>query len=181
MNARRRRLLAAAALAAPLAAWALPFASTERVLEGTDITWFFRGQFLLARESLARSAEPPRWNPTQYAGIPLLGNLQSHLYYPPNWIFLAVHPDNGYEIAVLLHMILGLAGCYRLARGFRIGRPGAVISSLAFVMSMCVTARAIPPSSQACARRRSCSTCSGGSWNSRPPRARHAWGPGPAG
>ncbi len=141
MNARRRRLLAAAALAAPLAAWALPFASTERVLEGTDITWFFRGQFLLARESLARSAEPPRWNPTQYAGIPLLGNLQSHLYYPPNWIFLAVHPDNGYEIAVLLHMILGLAGCYRLARGFRIGRPGAVISSLAFVMSMCVTAR----------------------------------------
>ncbi len=125
----------------PVLAWAAPFASPRRCLTGIDFQAYFRGHYVAAAKAFASEGELPRWNPYQYSGTPLEGNFQIHLYYPPNALFLLLPPDDVWEILVVLHVLLAALGTYRLARGFRVSRTGAVLAGLAFALSLSTGAR----------------------------------------
>lgn len=140
---RRRRWIAAAALAVPILVWSAPFWPRSRCLFGLDYNSYFRPHLILARDSLRKDGELPRWNPYQYAGTPYLGNLQCQLFYPPNWILFALPAEESYEFLAVLHLALAAWGAYRLARALRIGRTGAVLAALAFSMSMSLGARVL--------------------------------------
>jgi len=142
-SARRRRWIAGAALLIPVLAWSVPFVPRSRCLYGIDFNSYFRPHLMMARDCWLLDGEVPAWNPHQYAGTPYLGNLQCQIYYPPNWIFLALPPEESYEFLVAIHLLLAGWGTYRLARGFRIGRAGAVIAGLAFSLSFSLGARVL--------------------------------------
>jgi hypothetical protein len=60
----------------------------------------------------------PEWDPSTYCGLSFAGNLQAGLFYPPNWILLAIGafrgglPFKALEVVVLLHIWLAYFLCY---------------------------------------------------------------------
>ncbi len=75
----------------------------------------------------------PAWNPYQLAGTPTVGYLAGGLYYPPNWLSVAVpvHRALGYLLA--LHLALAGLGTWLLARCGGLSLPGASIAAVAFL------------------------------------------------
>lgn len=65
-----------------------------------------------------RTGRFPEWDPAQYCGIPLAGNIQAALFYPPGWLlYLAAlgkqHlPYMHLQVFVLLHYWLAFVLCY---------------------------------------------------------------------
>ncbi len=86
-----------APLAAGFQAQMEPWAS-EADLPGTDRQWspllwdgvaqFYPWRLFAARTM--RSGELALWNPHQMCGYPFVGNGQSALFYPPNWLLALV-------------------------------------------------------------------------------------------
>lgn len=141
LTPRQARWAAAAALAVPILALGLRFAGGSRSLHGQDYREYYRPHAVFAREQFRRDGELPRWNPTQYAGIPFLGNSQGNFYYPGNWLFLGMGPDTAFETLVLLHLLLAAFGTYRLTRRFGPGRAASAIAALAYALSFSVLMR----------------------------------------
>src|SRR5262245_55558577 len=141
LSPRRARLVAGAALALPILVLGLRFAVDANALKGHDFQAYFRPHAQFIRDSWRRDGELPRWNPYQYAGAPLLGSGNGQLYYPGNWLFLILSPEAAFVGVVLIHLLLGAIGMYRLARTFRLGRPAATLAAIAFSMSFAVIAR----------------------------------------
>lgn len=78
----------------------------------------------------------PTWNPYDNLGQPLLANVPSAVCYPPKIIFLLPmdYPTN-YHLYIVSHLLLASVTCYGCARGWQISRPGAALSSIAYVLS----------------------------------------------
>jgi len=51
-----------------------------------SVAQFYPWRVLLRRG--LRGGELPLWSPYQYCGYPLVGNGQSGIFYPPNWLLL---------------------------------------------------------------------------------------------
>jgi len=51
-----------------------------------SVAQFYPWRLLLHRAG--SSGELPLWNPYQFAGYPFVGNGQSAIFYPPNWLYL---------------------------------------------------------------------------------------------
>ena len=47
------------------------------------------------------------WNPYLYGGVPFLGNFQSALLYPPNWIYLLLPVNQAINVEMSFHVLLG--------------------------------------------------------------------------
>lgn len=138
---RKVRYAAAAALGLPVFLLCAPWLLSAKCLHGIDFASTYRPLVVLARENLAKEGELPRWNPYQYAGTPFLGNGQWSPYYPPNLLFLAMAPEEAFEIFVFLHLLLAAFGSYRLARAFRISRAGSVLAGITWALSFGLVAR----------------------------------------
>ena len=81
--------------------------------------WLFNGEVLfwgtpllqfwpwhkLVKEALLQG-EWPLWNPLLGNGAPLLANLQSAVFYPPNLIYLLMPVEQALTLSVILHLIL---------------------------------------------------------------------------
>ena len=110
--------------------------SSTRVLSnsGCDLGSYF--DFLAWRDfgfRELRHGNLALWNPHIYAGEPFLGNFQSALLYPPNWLYLVLPlgPATNWQIA--LHVFLGGLFMYLLAtrRGLH---PVACLAAAALLM-----------------------------------------------
>ncbi|NLO73153.1 MAG: hypothetical protein GX100_03440 [candidate division WS1 bacterium] len=91
------------------------------------LLWDSMAQFypwrLLLQRGFERS-ELPLWNPHQYCGYPFVGNGQSALFYPPNWLLAVIPADYFLGLSLALHWLLAGLLTYLLAR--RLGlRPAA--------------------------------------------------------
>lgn len=93
--------------------------------------------------------EFPLWNPLVYCGMPFAANPQTAAFYPPNIArsLLNVSPTPGSTqrslvILMALHLLLGAAGAYRLARAHGTGRAGAYAAAVAFTFSALMVRRA---------------------------------------
>ena len=86
-------------------------------------------------DSLHRYGRLPWWNPTAFCGMPLAGDPQAGLYYPPNWLHALVSADkcaSMFGFVILLHVLLGGWGMLWWLRGQGFGPAARLAGALAF-------------------------------------------------
>lgn len=86
----------------------------------------------LARHQLERG-ETPLWNPSSYAGTPLLGDMQSALLYPLTWLALLTSFEVALGWICVLKLFTAGFGTYLLARELRIRAGPAMVAALIYM------------------------------------------------
>ncbi len=128
-----------APLAAGFQAQMEPWAS-EADLPGTERQWspllwdgvaqFYPWRLLAARAM--RDGELALWNPHQMCGYPFVGNGQSALFYPPNWLLAPVDVKWGFGLLAALHYALAAVLTALLCRALGLGYLPAAFAAIAF-------------------------------------------------
>ncbi len=84
-------------------------------------------------ESLLRDGALPFWNPYALGGEPWLGNPQTALFYPPNWLLCLLTAPFWVGWMMAAHHLLGGAGMYRLCRRYGFEEPAALCGAVAYL------------------------------------------------
>ena len=100
----------------------------------SDPVWQFVPWLRYARRELL-AGRLPLWNPHQNGGVPLLGNFQSALLSPLSWPVLAFDADPGWNISLLLRMLLAATAAYAWLRDLGRARLSAALGAAAFALS----------------------------------------------
>ena len=141
-SSRSRTWLAVAALLLlPLLCF-LPAALHRGVFFVHDIQYFFF-PFHAATAALSQQGELPLWNPYAFSGMPLLGDAQSALLYPPNWLFLVLPADIAFSWVVLLQFFIAGIGMYFFLRTLRLSALPAFVGAVVFMLCGFMTARVV--------------------------------------
>jgi hypothetical protein len=74
----------------------------------------------------------PLWNPYNFAGTPLLANMQSAVFYPLNFILLLLPFSLGWSLLVLLQPLLAALFLYLYLRRMNISPSASLLGSIAF-------------------------------------------------
>jgi hypothetical protein len=90
----------------------------------------------------------PLWDQNTLAGHSFVGETQTGVFYPLNLIWLLIL-GSSYGIGprsldplIVVHLLIGSAGMYALARSFGVRRPAAVITGVVFAYTGAVFSRA---------------------------------------
>lgn len=116
--------------------------------------WLFQGQVLfwgtllfqfwpwhrLVKESLL-AGQWPLWNPLLGNGTPLLANLQTAVFYPPNLLYLLMPVAHGLTFSVVLHLMLAGLFMYLYTRQIGLIPFAATVSALAYMFSGYIVGR----------------------------------------
>jgi len=119
-------------------------ATGRAVFVGHDIQYYFYPYHAAAAEMIAQG-HPPLWNPYAFSGFPLLGDGQTALFSPPNWLFLLpwLSPAVALNWAILLQFSIAALGTYGFARAVGLGRVAACVAAVAYAFGGFMTARVI--------------------------------------
>ena len=111
----------------------------EVIFWGTPLFQFWPWQSLV--KTAVWQGEWPLWNPLLGNGTPLLANLQSAVFYPPNWLYLFLPVEHGFTLSVVLHLML--AGLLMTLYGRQLElRPfAAVVMGITFMLSGYIVGR----------------------------------------
>ncbi len=119
--------------------WMLPWAAEQApVKEPVQWqAWWWDGvaQFYPWRVQLHRWLSRgiwPLWNPQQFCGYPFVGNGQSAMFYPPNWLYAFIHPRAGMALSAALHSLLAAYLAFALCRVIGLGAWPAVFGAIAY-------------------------------------------------
>ncbi len=115
--------------------WSASAPSAQSARQWDSLLWDSVAQFYpwrLLTHQAARNGELPLWNPFQFCGYPFAANGQSALFYPPNWLYFAVHPRRAMGVSAALHYLLAAIFVFGLSRALGAGRLAALFSSAAF-------------------------------------------------
>jgi len=74
----------------------------------------------------------PIWNPYLMCGVPLIAEIQSGLFYPPNIVFRIFPLDIATNISLFIHLYLLALATYCCGRQIHISRAGAMIAASVF-------------------------------------------------
>ncbi|MGQ9850533.1 MAG: hypothetical protein ACUVSU_10850 [Aggregatilineaceae bacterium] len=88
-----------------------------------------------------RAGRLPAWNPYLGGGAPLLANYQTAIFYPPNWLMLALPGPLAMSLGALLHILWAGAGMWLLTGALGYSPFGRGISSLSYALSGYLIAR----------------------------------------
>lgn len=107
-----------------------------------DLQYYFYPYHKLVADIVA-SGELPLWNPYAFGGMPLVGDGQTALFYPPNLLFFVLPAEHALALAVLVHYGLAGAGTYGYVRQLGLVRPAAAIAALAFMFNGFLVSRVV--------------------------------------
>jgi hypothetical protein len=88
----------------------------------------------LARHQVDNGALP-LWNPSSYAGTPLLADLQSALLYPLTWLGLLMPFGVALGWICALKLLTAAVGTYMAGRALRLGPGPAFVAALVYAFS----------------------------------------------
>ena len=74
----------------------------------------------------------PFWNPYLMCGVPLIAEIQSGLFYPPNIVFRIFPLDIATNFSLFIHLYLLALSAYCFARQIHVSRAGALITGSVF-------------------------------------------------
>lgn len=100
----------------------------------SDPVWQFVPWLELAGREL-RAGRLPLWNPHQDGGVPLLGNAQSALGTPLVWPALLLGVRRGWNLSLLLKLLLALGGAWAFLRERGRSAPASALGAIAFALS----------------------------------------------
>lgn len=98
-----------------------------------DTTNIFIALKSYQKTSLQQYDQFPTWNPYSLLGMPWLGNPQSSLFYPPNWVFFFVDALKSISWMMILHHWFAGFGAYLLGRKYRLSFLSSLLSGIAFL------------------------------------------------
>ncbi len=107
-----------------------------------DVHQYFYPYHLVSA-NLLRSGQLPLWNPYTFGGLPLLGDGQTAMFYPPNWLFFVLPGFLALNWAILLQFSIAGAGMYLCARSFGAGPLAALLAGLAYMFCGMLTGRVV--------------------------------------
>ncbi len=105
----------------------------EVLFWGTSLLQFWPWHSLVKTALL--NGEWPLWNPLLGNGTPLLANLQSAVFYPPNLLYLILPVEHALTLSVVIHLILAGLFMYLYTQQLGLLPFAAVISALAYMFS----------------------------------------------
>ncbi|MFH2202519.1 MAG: hypothetical protein ABIJ96_05360 [Elusimicrobiota bacterium] len=85
-----------------------------------------------AAASEIQSGRLPFWNPYVFAGLPLLANSQSAVFYPPAVLLRMFPLAYAFTLYALLHLLLAALGMYLLLRSCRVDAAMSALFTAAF-------------------------------------------------
>ncbi len=88
------------------------------------------------RKMVGRALREGRWplhNPHEATGMPLMGDPQSAVMYPPTWLFALMAPKSAYAVTLFLAFSLAGGGAYVYLRRIGLIRPAACFGAAAFM------------------------------------------------
>lgn len=106
---------------------------------GTPLLQFYPW-WTLASAAL-RAGQIPLWNPYVGNGAPLVANLQSAVFYPPNWLYLLGPMEWMMGVIAVLHVLWAGLGMFAFARALGLRPFSAAVSGLSFMLSGYLIAR----------------------------------------
>ncbi len=99
------------------------------------LLWDSVAQFYPWRVLLRRGlcgGELPLWSPYQYCGYPLVGNGQSAIFYPPNWLLLILPAAQFLGVSLALHFFIAGLLTFCFCRLLRLSVIPALFAALGF-------------------------------------------------
>ena len=115
--------------------WAPFFPRAEiRAPALSDPVWQFVPWLELGRSELA-AGRVPLWNPHQSGGAPLLGNAQSAFASPLIWPILLAGVASGWNVSLLLRLVLAFASAFLWLRELGRSASGAALGAVAYGLS----------------------------------------------
>lgn len=148
MRSRSRLQLHRSSFVPPLVLGVVPFilfaplSLLWRVFSAHDVQAYFFPYHVLPAKMLAEG-HLPLWNPFVFSGIPLLGDGQTAMFYPPNWLFFLLPGPAALNYVLLLQFSIAGIGTYLFARSLGLWRLPAIISALAYMFCGFLTARLV--------------------------------------
>jgi hypothetical protein len=109
---------------------AFPYPSADA--HYSDITLAHYPYAIYLRQALLVEHRLPLWSSLILSGSPLAANPLSGLWYPPGWLALLFPLPLGFNLLVLLHLLLGGLGMLLFLRSQGLSRPPAVLGALGF-------------------------------------------------
>jgi hypothetical protein len=100
----------------------------------SDVITAFAPYYALVTRAF-REGEWPLWNSLEFAGMPLLANAQSAVFYPPRVLHLLFEQHRATTLYVLLKLWLCGMTAFFCARGIGMGVPFARLFSVAWMLS----------------------------------------------
>jgi hypothetical protein len=109
---------------------------------GGDFANYVLPYSIYAGQAWAAGRWPPLWNPDVFMGVPYLANLQASTLYPPYLAFALAPAALALAWIQALHVGLAGAGMYLYGLyGARLGRPGATVAAVIFMVGPYLTAQ----------------------------------------
>jgi hypothetical protein len=107
----------------------------------SDLTVTFWPNMWFLAESLRQYGQIPLWRPLIMGGAPFVGNPQSALFYPPNWLFLFLPVTRTFHLLIGLHLLGAGAAMYGLVRcSYCCSRFAAVVAAIGYMLTSKLTA-----------------------------------------
>ncbi|QDU09167.1 YfhO family protein [Gimesia aquarii] len=85
------------------------------------------------KDSIERQQHIPYWNPYSLLGVPVLGNPQTSLFYPGNWIFFFTNALSTMSWVLIFHHWWAGWGTYLLARKYQLNFFSSILSGIIFL------------------------------------------------
>jgi len=120
----------------------VPITLVRRVFSAHDVQGYFFPYHVLPARMLAEG-HLPLWNPYVFSGIPLLGDGQTAMFYPPNWLFFLLPGSAALNYVVLLQFSIAGIATYLFARALGLWRLPAFIAGVSYMFCGFLTARVV--------------------------------------
>lgn len=107
---------------------------SPEVMRGIDygnVHHAYRGYF---RQSIL-DGEFPFWNPYTFLGRPFMADPETAVWYPATWLYLVFSDSVAYCLGLSVHVFLGMAGMFLVARRWNCSVILSVFAGLVFVVS----------------------------------------------
>jgi hypothetical protein len=114
----------------------------QRVFFKHDVQHYFYPYHVLPTRLVAQG-QLPLWNPYAFSGIPLLGDGQTALFYPPSWLFFALPSAAALNYDVLIQFSIAGLGLFLYARSLGLWRLPALLGAIAYMFGGFMIARVV--------------------------------------
>jgi len=77
----------------------------------------------------------PLWNPTIFAGIPWLADVNQSVFYPSTLLFMVFYPATALNLTIILQMLVAMLGMYLLAKKWTKNHYVALVAGVLWTLS----------------------------------------------
>ena len=98
----------------------------------------FEAQFLPIRKFMFDMGKVGKfylWNPYQFSGQPFLADINTGVFYPPNWLYYFIEPGRGMVFFVVLHFFFAGIFSYLLIRRLKLNPAAAFAGAVFYTFS----------------------------------------------